>query len=821
MQPEPGIPHARALERAQRISRLRYDLHLRLPAESEQPVTGRMTLTFELSDTSRPLVIDFAPGHIVIGEDQLRAGENRITISFEAGDGPLNRREDLLYSIFVPARAHEAFPCFDQPDLKARWTLTLDAPAAWQVVSNAGASEAVAHIDEAGARRTVTRFAETMPIPTYLFAFAAGDFHVEETVREGRAMRLLHTGVEAGLVARNLDLLFDAHAHALRWLEAYTAIPYPFDSFDIVLIPAFQFSGMEHPGAMFYNAASLLLGPSATREQELRRASLIAHETAHLWFGDLVTMTWFDDVWMKEVCANFMAAKIVHPAFPDLDHDLRFLHTHYPGAYDVDRTAGTHPIRQPLANLADAGSLYGAIIYLKAPIVLRQLELRIGADALRDVLRTYLAQHAYGNASWTDLIGLLTERGLDDLREWSRAWIDEGGRPHISLERTDDDGRVVEARLCSRDARGAQRLDVAIGRLPRVDHVSLWFTGEATLDAVVGRPRPDFILPNGRGLGYGRFELDPHSRQWLLARLRDVPDALTRASAWLTLWEAMLHGEVPPEALLATALDAIDHETNELNLHQLLVGLERLFWIFTDTRTDAGLCADIEHRLRALVDQRPRPGVRAALLTTLRVVATTAPTLAWLQEGWPGDAAPSDLPIAPGERLAIALELVVRGVCSLEDVTARLDPALDAERRGFLAYVAPALAEGDDRQGGFIDALADPSARRPESWAIEALRWVHHPWRESVAQRHLRPCLDLLGEVARTGDIFLPKRGLDAVLSGHRSPTAATAVHAFLADLPRDYPPALRRMVLASADPLFRAAADSGWSLPSVLTSNF
>jgi aminopeptidase N len=129
----------------------------------------------------------------------------------------------------------------------------------------------------------------------------------------------------------------------LAWLEDYTAIPYAFGKFDFVLIPSFQFGGMEHPGAIFYNASSLLLDESATQTQMLGRASLIAHETAHMWFGDLVTMKWFDDVWMKEVFANVMAAKIVNPSFPTVNHALRFLYQHYPAAYDVDRTRA--PIR--------------------------------------------------------------------------------------------------------------------------------------------------------------------------------------------------------------------------------------------------------------------------------------------------------------------------------------------------------------------------------------------------------------------------------------------------------------------------------------------
>ena len=201
---------------------------------------------------------------------------------------------------------------------------------------------------------------------------------------------MFHRETDAARLRRNREAIFDLHAQALEWLEAYTGIPYPFGKFDFVLIPSFQFSGMEHAGAVYYNANSLLLDETATQNQMLGRANVIAHETAHMWFGDLVTMTWFNDVWMKEVFANFMAAKIVNPSFPEVNHDLRFLVQHYPAAYDVDRTAGANPIRQDLANLNEAGSLYGAIIYQKAPIVMRQLELLVGEDMFRDGLRDYL-----------------------------------------------------------------------------------------------------------------------------------------------------------------------------------------------------------------------------------------------------------------------------------------------------------------------------------------------------------------------------------------------------------------------------------------------
>jgi aminopeptidase N len=270
----------------------------------------------------------------------------------------------------------------DQPDLKARYRLTLEGPSNWQMISN-GAEISRQPIGET---RTAISFQETGLIPTYLFAFAAGRFNVETAERNGRTFRMFHRESNASKVASNRDAIFDLHSRSLAWLEDYTQIRYPWGKVDFVLIPSFQFGGMEHPGAIFYNASGLLLEASSTQRNYLARANTIAHETAHMWFGDLVTMRWFDDVWMKEVMANVMAGKIVGPAFPDLNHDLLFLLEHYPAAYGIDRTQGANPIRQPLANLNEAGSLYGDIIYHKAPIAVRQLELLVGGNMSNNIL---------------------------------------------------------------------------------------------------------------------------------------------------------------------------------------------------------------------------------------------------------------------------------------------------------------------------------------------------------------------------------------------------------------------------------------------------
>src|SRR6185436_5574025 len=238
-------------------------------------------------------------GHLIIPSDLVDRGENTIEMAFKAGNDALNRNADYLYSLFVPARASRTFPCFDQPDLKARLTLTLEIPSSWVAVANTPETGR----QTAGSRTTLS-FAASQPLPTYLFGFAAGKFHVERGERNGRPFYLYHRETDREKVAANREAVFDLHQQALEWLEAYTGITYPFDKLDFVLLPAFQFAGMEHAGAIFYSAPAMFLDKTATQEQQLARANTIAHETAHMWFGDLVTMKWFEDVWMKEVFAN-------------------------------------------------------------------------------------------------------------------------------------------------------------------------------------------------------------------------------------------------------------------------------------------------------------------------------------------------------------------------------------------------------------------------------------------------------------------------------------------------------------------------------------
>jgi aminopeptidase N len=827
--PDLGVSETLARDRAARISNLRYDLAFTIPAARAQPVAARALIRFSLASAAQPLVLDYLPdragilrsveansletairqvnGHIIVPKEALHAGDNTLALDFNAGDASLNRSDDFLYTIFVPARAHLAFPCFDQPDLKARWSLALDVPDGWQVLGNGG------EIDRGNASgRTRVRFAATQPISTYLFAFAAGRFSIEEAVRNGRTFRMFHRETDAAKVARNRETIFDLHAAALDWLETYTAIPYPFGKFDFLLVPAFQFGGMEHPGAIFYNANGLLLDESATQDQMLGRASVIAHETAHMWFGDLVTMQWFSDVWMKEVFANHMAAKIVNPAFPLVNHDLRYLMDYYPQAYGVDRTAGTNEIRQPLKNLNEAGTLYGAIIYQKAPIVMRQLETLVGSDGFRDGLRDYLKAHAFANASWPDLIAQLDGRTPEDLAAWSRAWVEERGRPAIRTELSLSGGKIRRLALTQRDpypSRGLlwnQRITIAVGgRDVKLIPVHL---NAARVEVPEARGLPaEFVLPNGGGIAYGEFHLDAASLAWLTANLPSIDDELTRGSAWVTLYDAMLDAEVTPDAFLSLALRALPVERNELNINRILGYVREAYWRHSTPPVRARLAPRVELALRLGLDGAPTASLKSVWFSALRDMAQTTATVEWLARVWRQDEKVPGLTLSETDFIRLAQDLAVRDVAGASGILdQQYERTKNPDRKAQFAFVRPALSADVRERDAWFASLADVANRRHEPWVLEGVRYLHHPLRAAAAEKHIEPSLMLLRDIQRTGDIFFPKRWIDATLNGHQSPAAAATVRAFLDHVPQEYPERLRRVILSSADDLFRAS---------------
>ena len=580
---QPGVSRELAQFRKEHFEGVRYNLFFSIPESREEAVTGTAEITLAVRE-KQPVIIDFRgepeqvasvllngrkvpytvkDEHIVIGAKDVANGENRVTVEFTANDQSLNRRDEFLYTLLVPDRARTLFPCFDQPDMKSVFTLSLEVPSSWQAVAN-GAIEQVDSTSVTGRRRVY--FRETEPLSTYLFSFVAGKLTRETYSRDGRNISIYHRETDPKKVAQCPDIASEVF-DALEWQEEYTQIPYPFAKYDLIIMPGFQFGGMEHTGATLYTDGRMFLNENPTLNERLGRSSLIAHETSHMWFGDFVTMEWFNDVWTKEVFANYYASRMIEPLFPEVNHSLNFMLDYIPAAYSEDRTAGANPVKQQLENMRDAGLMYGNIIYDKSPVILEMLVKKMGKEPFRKGIREYLKTYAYGNATWEGLIGILDTYTDDDLSAWSHVWVNEKGMPEISCEA----GKKLYVEQSDPLGRGLlweQDLSFLIVHPDgETEEVQATFAKDERLKFVDLKRQAgegSFVIPNADGKGYGFFRLLEKDTKACLAYLPVCKDEVLRGSLLITLYENLLNRTISSESYMEAMLDYLPGENNSL-----------------------------------------------------------------------------------------------------------------------------------------------------------------------------------------------------------------------------------------------------------------
>ncbi len=819
---EPGVSEALARHRAALISDVNYKLRLKVPARQDESIDADLTLTFYLSDASEDVQLDFRAArdsihslsvngadaeinhhseHLLLGKNGLEVGPNEIEIGFTAGDDSLNRNPDYLYTLFVPDRARTAFPVFDQPNLKATYELTLDLPASWAAISNAPIDRL-----ETGDDRRTHHFSRSDLLSTYLFSFVAGEFETVTRNVGGREMTLLHRETDDEKFERNIDAIFTLHAKSLDWLEGYTDIDYPFRKFGFAAIPAFQYGGMEHVGAIAYRADALFLEKDPSETQLLSRAHLIAHETAHMWFGNLVTMDWFNDVWTKEVFANFMAAKIVNPSFPDIDHELSFLLRTYPAAYSVDRTKGANPIRQRLPNLNEAGTLYGAIIYNKAPIMMRQLEALLGEARFQEGIRTYLSTFSNANATWPDLIRILDEKTPNDLNAWSEVWVNTAGRPSFRFDEGEASNEYV---LRQYDPLGEERFwpqqfGIAHGDEFSLTQTAKFLAPDYPIPAALGDV--DTLLVNSDGGGYGLFPAQPD----VLKAKWESLDALQKGALIVNSYEQMLEGseQARPAEYLELLVWAIGREENELLLDTMLRQIASVYWSFLTIGQRDAFAGDLEELLwREAASSDRAASTRKVFLETFQNIVITAAGIRRLRDVWSGAIEVAGVELSNKELTDVAAILAIKVPHEADEIIETQQARIENpdDRRRF-AYLAAALSPDEAARDAFFASLSDEKMRETERWVLDALGYLHHPLRLDSSKKYILPSLRLLEEIQRTGDIFFPARWTAATLGSHRSAEAAAVVRRFLDDRP-GYNKQLRLKILQAADPLFRSEA--------------
>ncbi|WP_449439808.1 M1 family metallopeptidase [Pedobacter steynii] len=795
---ETGVSKKLAIYRKSVLSNINYKLELDIPKERSEVINAVEEIVFQLGTNQYPLQLDFREDakkikslhvngasvivnykdeHLIIDAKYLTQGENLISLNFEAGEAALNRNSDYLYTLFVPDRARTVFPCFDQPDLKATYNLTLKIPADWKALANATLKDSVVNDN-----RKTYRFNTSDTLSTYLFAFAAGKFTLAKGKVGSMMSDFLYRETDSLTIKNSLDEVFNIHTKSLEYLEKWTGIPYPFQKFGFVAIPDFQFGGMEHVGAIQYKSSALFLDEGATKDQLNGRNNLIAHETAHMWFGDLVTMNWFTDVWMKEVFANFMADKSSEGITGKEAFDLKFLIDHFPAAYGVDRTTGSNPIRQDLDNLKDAGTLYGNIIYHKAPIMMRQLERLMGKEKFQLGVQEYLKKFANKNASWPDLIAILDKYSEDDLIKWNKVWVNETGRPLIDYTIKGNNNKIGEFIIKQAPEYGTNRI------WPQIIEVTLYYpdrskeltvnlnSKEVKLKEAEGMEIPSYVLFNSSGQGYGVWPLD----KAMFGRIYLIDKPLGRASAYISLYENMLNRRyIKPSDLLNLFIKGLDQEKEELNLKLITNYISSIYWGFISNSERSALSSLLENSLWSAMQKQSLPNNKKVLFKTYQDVYLSVKGGDRLTTIWKSQKVPVGLKLTEDDYTSLAFSLVLRGGDS-SILDKQLKRISNIDRRKRFEFIMPAVSPSETNRDAFFKSLELKSNREKESNVGAALYYLHHPLRQASSFKYLKKSLDMLLEIQRTGDIFFPQNWLQATFGYYQSVEAAKVVQEFL-----------------------------------------
>jgi aminopeptidase N len=819
---EPGVSLALASSRSAAISNIQYKLHFTIPVEQTAPIQSTENIDFKLnklihlqidfkqnadhikqvSVNGKTIPIDFQAEHILVKQEYLKVGANHVEIGFIAGNESLNRNKDFLYALFVPDHARTVFPCFDQPDLKAKFLLSLTVPTDWKVMANAVKKDSFAQ-----GNSTTYHFNNSDKLPTYLFSFTAGKYTLVNREIKNNKMEFLHRETDSAKIKLSVDSVFVAHRDALDFLEDWTAIKYPFQKVGFVSIPDFQFGGMEHPGEVQYKASALFLDQGATKDQFISRSNLISHETAHMWFGDLVTMKWFNDVWMKEVFANFMADKVTEKLMGKSTFDLKFLQDHYPAAYGVDRTLGANPIRQQLDNLQEAGSMYGNIIYHKAPIMMRQLELLMGKQNFQQGIREYLKKYSYSNATWNDLIAILSKYSKSDLYSWNKVWVNEPGRPVFSYDIKYKGDKISDLSLNQSSEMGQPRVwpqSFTVKLVYPTDSKILVVNAKLAKTNLIeakGLPKPQYILFNANGAGYGLFPIDKE----MMANLYHVADPLERASAYINAYENMLSGKSnKPEELLAIFLQGLAVEKNEMNLRLISGYLTNIYWTFLTAEARNAMYESIEKTLWNAMEQQQTQNNKKILFNAYQNVYLSADAGKRMYNIWLKQTAPNGIKLLEDDYSALALTLALKTDTANTILKDQLARTKNEDRKNRLIYLMPALSLDVKERDNFFNSLKERKNRQKEAWVTTALSYLHHPIRQTSAIHYLKESLDLLEEIQKTGDIFFPQSWLAAIFSSYNNKEANAVVQDFLKSHPV-YNPKLKDKILQTTDNLRRA----------------
>ncbi|MGH3341848.1 MAG: aminopeptidase N [Carbonactinosporaceae bacterium] len=726
-----------------------------------------------------------------------------------------------LYSQFEVADARRVYACFDQPDLKATFGLTVRAPGDWLVVSNAPAPapDAAEPAGKGGGRgkgardaAAVWRFPPTKPISTYITAVVAGPYH---------EVRDEHRGIPLGVYCRasladhlDADEIFEVTKQGFDYYLETFDHPYPFEKYDQLFVPEFNAGAMENAGCVTI-VEDYVFRSRVTDAAYEQRAETILHELAHMWFGNLVTMRWWDDLWLNESFATYASVLCQSEATRWGAAWTTFATTMKTWAYRQDQLPSTHPIVADIRDLEDVEVNFDGITYAKGAAALKQLVHWVGLEEFFHGVRAYFKRHAWGNSTLQDLLVALEETSGRDLTEWSRLWLETAGintlRPEIT---TGDDGTISDFTVVQEAPESWPTLRphrIAIGcydrtpaGLTRVQRVETDVAGARTpVPELTGKARPDLVLLNDDDLTFAKIRLDANSLETLTGRIGEFTESLPRTLCWVAEWDMTRDAELSARDYLQLVLGGIDTE-RDVGVVQALLRQARTaldFYASPEFRSD-GLLRLAEAAQDHMRGAEPGSDHQLAWARTFAGTATTGEHLAVLRRLLDGDERVEGLTVDTDLRWTFLQRLVVQGTADEPDIDAELDrdgTAMGQRNAAACLAARPTLQAKEEAWTSVVDRDDLPNAIQ-----AAVISGFVQPDQRRLLASFVDRYFDSIKQVWATRTNEMAQQivvGLYPRLLVSESTLERT--DAFLAA--EDPPPALRRLVLEGRDGVVRA----------------
>ena len=585
-----NLTEAEAQARKKQVTEVSYDLQFEFVSDKET-FLGKTLITAKLADISRPLRIDLLVSDVfavkvndvqikdfIYKEGKLEIPGKSLTQDlkieityrqkytglaikkFTDTDGAV-----YIYTKLEPYLAHHIFPCFDQPDIKAIFNVKVKAPKKWKVVGNELPLKSVSMGED-----NVETLNPSSKMSTYLFFLGIGEYQEWSDVYQKLPLRLFARKSLAPHV--DVQNIMEITKKGLKFFNEYFDYPYPFSNYGHIFVPEFTASGMEQPGAITMTESFIFRGPASVAAQ-MKREEVIYHEMAHMWFGNLVTMKWWNDLWLNESFATYMAM-VARENISDKNHSsAQYFHLLKTWGYLQDQLSTTHPIESVVPDTDASNSSFNGITYAKGAASLKQLHFFVGANAFKSGLRHYFKKFAFGNTVRSDFTDSINQFAKSDLKKWAQQWLQTSGPNRMRIVHSCEDGKIKKFAI-------HQEKSVSNNLSPHKTLVGLYriHQGQLQLQSkhellyqsevndypkLVGEKCPDFIFPNQDDHDYALFDLDQTSIKSLRLALMTLPDPLSRLTLWSMLDQFVRDQKLTPTEFMDLALIGFQTETSE------------------------------------------------------------------------------------------------------------------------------------------------------------------------------------------------------------------------------------------------------------------